>query len=94
MKNVLERANEIVQERGKSYGHPFEDYSRTAQMWSAILGVHITADQCIKCMIAVKLSRLSKTPDHQDSIDDLAGYSWCLDEVVKKMKGEPDVRGS
>ena len=83
MKNVLERANEIVQERGKSYGTPYDDFSKTAKMWSAILGIEITPDQCIKCMIAVKLSRLSATPQHQDSIDDLAGYTWCLDEVVK-----------
>jgi hypothetical protein len=85
--NVLERANQITKERGKTYGHPYEDYVRTAKMWSAILGVEITPDQAIKCMIAVKLSRLSKTPDHQDSIDDLAGYTWCLDEVVKIQRG-------
>lgn len=85
--NVLERANEIVQERGKSYGHPYDDFTRTAKLWSAILGVEVTADQVIKCMICVKLSRLSATPHHQDSIDDVAGYDWCLDEVVKVMRG-------
>ncbi len=86
-KNVLEKANGIVQQRGESYGHPYEDFSRTAKMWSAILGVEITPDQCVKCMIAVKLSRLSETPQHQDSVDDLAGYTWCLDEILKVMRG-------
>lgn len=86
-RNVLERANEIVQERGKSYGHPIDDFQRTAKMWSALLGVEVTADQVIKCMICVKLSRLSASPRHQDSIDDLAGYAWCLDEVTQLLKG-------
>lgn len=90
--NVLQRANTIVQDRGKSYGHPFEDYQRTAKMWSAILGIEVTPDQAIKCMIAVKLSRLSQTPDHQDSIDDIAGYTWCLDEVRKVMASQDDGR--
>lgn len=42
--NVLEKANGIVQQRDESYGHPYEDFSRTAKMWSAILGVEITPD--------------------------------------------------
>lgn len=85
-KNVLERANDIVQERGKSYGHPFDDFCKTAMIWSAILGIDVTPDQVAKCMIGLKLSRLSATPDHQDSIDDIVGYGWTLDEVNKKMK--------
>ena len=84
--NVLERANSIVKQRGESYGHPYDDFSRTAMIWSAILGITVTADQVAKCMIGLKLSRLSETPDHQDSIDDVTGYSWCLDEVVKRTK--------
>ena len=86
-KNVLERANEIVQERGKSYGHPYNGFNRVAKLWSALLGVEITADQVVKCMLCVKLARLSETPSHQDSIDDLAGYTWVLDEVIKVMRG-------
>ncbi len=85
--NVLERANQIVQERGKSYGHPYEDFKRTAMIWSAILGIEVTPDQVAKCMIGLKLSRLSETPLHQDSIDDIVGYGWTLDEVTKVMRG-------
>lgn len=87
MRNVLERANDIVQERGKSYGHPYEDFCKTAKMWSALLGIEVTPDQVAKCMICVKLSRLTATPQHQDSVDDVAGYTWCLDEVLKVMRG-------
>ena len=85
--NILERANDIVQERGQSYGHPYAGFNRVAKMWSAMLGVDVTAEQVVRCMICLKLARLSETPQHQDSIDDLAGYTWVLDEVVKVMRG-------
>lgn len=81
--SVLEKAQAIVAERGKTYGTPINDFTRLAKLWSAILGTPITAEQTIRCMIAVKLSRLSETPGHEDSILDIAGYAWVLDEVRK-----------
>lgn len=87
MSNVLERANDIVQQRDQSYGHPYEGFKRIAMIWSAILGIDVRPDQVAKCMIGVKLSRLSETFDHQDSVDDMAGYTWTLDEVLKVMRG-------
>jgi hypothetical protein len=86
VKNVLERANDIVQQRGESYGHPHDDFTKTAMIWSAILGIEVRPDQVALCMMGVKMSRLAETPDHQDSVDDIAGYTWCLDEVLKKTK--------
>lgn len=85
-KNVLERANDIVKQRGESYGHPYDDFKKTAMIWSAILGIKVRPDQVALCMMGVKMSRLVETPHHQDSIDDIGGYTWCLDEVVQKTK--------
>lgn len=84
--NILERANKIVKQRGEDYGHPLDDFRRIAQMWSALLGKDIGPDDVAKCMICVKLSRLVETPDHQDSRDDIAGYAWCLDEIITAMQ--------
>lgn len=83
---VLEEAIKIVKERGEVYGHPYDDFMRTALIWSGILGINITADQVVKCMIGVKLSRLYETPDHIDSIIDIAGYADCLGEVIDGQK--------
>jgi hypothetical protein len=52
-------------------------------------------------MLYVKQARLSKTQNHLDSIKDIAGYAYVINEVVKAMSemqgqgvdvpAEPDV---
>jgi hypothetical protein len=79
---ILQEAIRITSgDRQKVYGHPSEDWTRTAKLWSAILGVEVTAQQCCLCMIAVKMSRLCKTPGHRDSIVDICGYSRCIELI-------------
>lgn len=81
-KPITEQAHNLVRGARRSvYGHPLDDYTRTAQLFSGILGITITAEQAILMMIAVKISRLTNSPDHRDSIIDLAGYAECLDLV-------------
>lgn len=81
--NVLRKALLTVESRGKDYGTPYARYASLARLWSTLLGVHVTAEQVVRCLIALKLDRLSETPDHEDSILDIAGYAWVLDEVRK-----------
>ena len=72
----LQEALTIVRgARNKDYGDPAEDYARTAALWSAYLGVPITARQAAMCMCLVKVSRLANSPAHKDSMVDLAGYA-------------------
>jgi hypothetical protein len=86
--NILKRANDVVTERGKVYGHPLKDFSRTAMIWSGILGIDVKPDQVAMCMIGLKLSRLVETPGHEDSILDIAGYTWCLEQCIDGEKNE------
>lgn len=84
IEDILGEAHKLVYgDRQKSYSHPLNDYTRTAKIWSAILGQEITAEQAILCMIGVKMSRLCHTLKH-DSICDLAGYAQCLQRVKLK----------
>ena len=93
---VLEEADELVNgARQEDYGHPLDDFSRTAQMWSAILGDEVTPEQVALCMCAVKLSRQCNRPK-RDNLVDLAGYAqtcqMVLDERERRdswAKGSP-----
>lgn len=75
-------ADELVEERGRSYGHPRPNHERIAALWSVILGVPVTPEQVALCMIQVKVSRLMQSPDHADSIDDIAGYAEVYRQIV------------
>jgi hypothetical protein len=81
---ALDEALEVTENRRASYGSPLADYTRTAKLWSVILGHAVTPDQAIRCMIAMKLSRLSSTPAHRDSVVDIIGYADCLDSVLQE----------
>ena len=80
---VLSEADELIYgDRNNDYGHPRDDFGRTARIWTAILGTEVNARQVALCLIGVKISRLCQTPDHRDSIVDIAGYAGCYDRVV------------
>lgn len=67
-------------DRANSYGDAHENHERIAKMWSVVLNKEITVEQVYQCMIVVKLSRLIKTPNHEDSYVDICGYSALASE--------------
>ena len=81
---ILQEAQRVVHaDREAVYAHPSEDYARVARLWSAFLGVEVRPDQAAICMALVKVARLAHTPDHRDSLVDLAGYA----EVSARIQG-------
>ena len=85
---VLDEAKRLVYgNRNADYGHPYDDYKRTAAMWSALFGTEITPQQAILGMIAVKLSRLANDHTKRDSVVDVAGYAECLSRVNRRGAG-------
>ncbi len=79
--SILDEAKGITEGvRQNDYGHPVEDFSRTARMWSGILApklranVEISAMDVPLCLIAVKLAR--QVHRHKrDNLVDIAGYA-------------------
>lgn len=87
-KSVLTEAEGLVHgDRNVSYGHPMDDFTRTAKMWSALFGIEFTAEQVGLAMICVKLSRERHAPK-RDNLVDIAGYAetveWTKDERYRR----------
>lgn len=81
---VLQEAQRLVHgDRQAAYGHPFDDFSRTAQLWAAILGIPVSPEQVGLCMIAVKISRQCNVPK-RDNMTDAAGYAETVQMVVEE----------
>jgi hypothetical protein len=78
-------ASRIVRngERQAVYGHPSDDFRRTAAMWSVTFGVEVTPLQVAIAMTQLKLSRLIGTPGHKDSIIDAIGYQVCYQRIAE-----------
>lgn len=71
---VLHKAAEAVQARGVNYGTPAENHGRTAAMWSAYLGVEVTARDVCMLNILQKVSRDRARPIEDNPVD-IAGYA-------------------
>lgn len=77
---------EVIDARVAIYGDVVESWTRIAQVWSGILGVHINATDAALCMIGLKAVRSQYTPDYSDNSDDIEGYL----DIFRKIVG-PDM---
>lgn len=81
---ILDEAAEAVDsDREEIYGHPKIDFTRVTRGAHA-LGVDPLSGPLHHAlyMILVKVSRLVNTPNHHDSIVDIAGYARTYERVL------------
>lgn len=82
--SVLVEAERLVNgPRQKMYGSPRVNWARTAQIWSVILGIPITARQAALCMIGTKLAR-EVHKSQRDNLIDIAGYIGVVELIDKE----------
>ena len=78
---ILQKAEQMVNgPRARDYGDAYNNHERIAKIWTVLLNKEITVPQVYQCMIAVKLSRLIETPEHEDSAIDICGYGALMGE--------------
>jgi hypothetical protein len=85
--SVLDEANNLVSgDRQAVYSHPINNFTKIMTMAQPILESDI--DPALKhalYMIQVKIARLLNTPDHHDSLVDIAGYCKTYQMVLDAL---------
>jgi uncharacterized protein DUF6378 len=77
-----EAAGLITGDRNKAYGTPTQNFTNTAQIWTALLrhklrdGEEILADEVAALMVGLKLARTVGQPKRDNWVD-MAGYAGC-----------------
>ena len=80
-RDYLNEARAVIQDRGMDYGHPTDNMSRTASLWSAYLEMPIRPDQVAMCLLLVKVAR-SMEGNKIDNYIDMCGYAAISGELA------------
>jgi len=81
---MLKEAFRTVEERGKVYGPAKENMERTAKLWSVVMKREVTAMEVALCLVQLKVARLVESPDHADSVLDIAGYAAIYRDCIEE----------
>lgn len=77
-RSVLLEAEAVVHgSRAADYGSPSVGFAKTAALWSAYLGVTISAKDCAAMFLLNKLSR-EKFRHKRDNLVDIPGYAEVM----------------
>lgn len=86
-RTLLGEAEAIVVERGTRYGSPSDTHARTARLWSAYLGIEISAEQVAWMNILQKISRTA-SGEVRDTRIDVIGYVLNLETMDAAREAE------
>jgi hypothetical protein len=79
---ILEDALETVAAREFTHGECVENNKNIADLWSAYLGLPITADEVAIMMLLLKVGRTKSRKAVKDHFVDMAGYAAIAGEIV------------
>lgn len=87
--DILIEAKKIVcNDRNQQYGEPEDNFKAIAALWSAYLGIHMTAKDVALMMVLFKIARATTSVhEKDDTYIDICGYAACAGEITTN-KGE------
>jgi uncharacterized protein DUF6378 len=80
----LQQVGEIVEERGRYYDHPLDNFTRIGKMWAPLLGEEPTLFQVYALMVGVKLAR-EQYQHTDDNLIDIAGYTLAYHKALAEQ---------
>lgn len=83
-----EAVEKVFGERQEDYGHPADDFKRSAAAINALYGTNFQPHDIPVLMSLMKLSRLVQSPRHRDSWVDMVGYALTAERVAER-EGRP-----
>ena len=88
--SVLDEAKLIVEERGESYGHPRENFTGCAAMWTAYLTRRGLLTGPLDPTDIAMMNILQKVDRHAfkrkpDNLLDVCGYAWCAEKCDESV---------
>jgi hypothetical protein len=82
--------NDTLTARGAIYGSAATNHRRISELWSGYLDTYISPEQAAMCMLLVKVSRLSESSQHDDSLKDLVGYACVYRKIIAELNDNSD----
>jgi hypothetical protein len=81
--DVLKLANAyITQDRAATHGKAEDSFAQIAALWSADLGIPLTALDVARLMVLFKMARAKSNPVHADNWIDACGYAAIASEIA------------
>ena len=85
---LFDEVVKTIHARGESYGHPYYNHKRIAELWSAYIGYPLQPNQVAMCMALVKISRSAEDCENVDNYTDALGYIAISKTVHDAMQDE------
>ena len=81
-KEILSEAIRLVgTDRQKDYGDKVENHNNIAKLWSAYLGISVTAHDVALMMVLLKMARTKLGQVSRDTYIDMSAYSAIAGEI-------------
>lgn len=82
----MEAANLVGGDRARTHGDKLENHDNIADLWTAYLGVEISALQAAMMLALLKVARTKTGSHNPDNYVDLAGYAGCAGEIADRTR--------